>query len=589
MKPLAPPAADAETANTSEAAALPGAGEAPARRGLFLALLLACAVFAAIAPTLSWLEFSGSMENLNVATALEIRRSGRWLIPMLEGEPRIAKPPLAAWITAAAIPDALVRGLSSRDPQIRAMNYRRLAFAVRASALLCACLTLLAAYELGRTLDGVRAGLIAAAVLASNYAFLRFGRQSNTDVQLLLWVTLTNVLLAKALLEGRRWLGFIGAGAALGLAIMSKGPVALIETIVPFGAYALWRGRSSDSAQRRPLLMPMTLGCLAAVAVALPWFIYVQARYDVWSRWRIEVTRIGATGNSSSNPLMYLIIVPMLLPWIVPFVLGLIEAAIEAWTQRGRRHRARRDNGWVLALMLIVVPLVLMSFFHDRKDRYVLPMIPAAAVVTGAALARHAWVWRREDRWIVIAHWIVLGIVAVGLPLAGFAFLRTADGAPWYTASAATGAACAALILLLIAIRAGRGALPPMIVTTVLLMLGAAALFTAGYRNTRQGRSEMRPLAEAVVSAYPDAEVYNARDDGRRISTDLAIYLNRSTLRVSDWRALKPGARTKVVILQQPAVGPAPAPSPPPGWIYLAKVPRDREWYYAFALPAAGR
>jgi len=42
--------------------------------------------FAAVAPTLSWLEFSGGMENLNIATALELRRDhpDNWLIPTLE-------------------------------------------------------------------------------------------------------------------------------------------------------------------------------------------------------------------------------------------------------------------------------------------------------------------------------------------------------------------------------------------------------------------------------------------------------------------------------------------------------------------------
>src|SRR5205814_5182628 len=97
------------------------------RRGFVLTLLLAAAVFAVVAPTLPWLEFSGSMENLNVATALEIRRSGQWFVPMLEGEPRIAKPPLAAWMTAAAIPPRLIDRLSSRDPSIQDQQYRRLA------------------------------------------------------------------------------------------------------------------------------------------------------------------------------------------------------------------------------------------------------------------------------------------------------------------------------------------------------------------------------------------------------------------------------------------------------------------------------
>src|SRR5207248_798752 len=111
------------------------------------ALLIATAFFIATAPTLAWLEFSSTMENLVVATALEIRRDHVWLLPTLEGEPRVAKPPLAAWISAASIRPATFRSLDSPDPRIRASAYRALAWEVRWPALLSACLMLLAVFD----------------------------------------------------------------------------------------------------------------------------------------------------------------------------------------------------------------------------------------------------------------------------------------------------------------------------------------------------------------------------------------------------------------------------------------------------------
>src|SRR3954466_5268101 len=86
---------------------------------LLPAILLIAAVFAWIAPTLRWLEFSNGAENLNVATALEMRRGGPWLLPTLQGEPRTAKPPLTAWITAAFINPQTVRDASSPDAATR--------------------------------------------------------------------------------------------------------------------------------------------------------------------------------------------------------------------------------------------------------------------------------------------------------------------------------------------------------------------------------------------------------------------------------------------------------------------------------------
>src|SRR5256885_13561039 len=51
-------------------------------------ILIPLLFFAATAPTLPWVEFAGGAENIVVATALEMRRSGQWLIPTLAGERR---------------------------------------------------------------------------------------------------------------------------------------------------------------------------------------------------------------------------------------------------------------------------------------------------------------------------------------------------------------------------------------------------------------------------------------------------------------------------------------------------------------------
>src|SRR4051794_41078202 len=205
------------------------------------ALGIAALVFAAVAPTLSWLEFSSGSENLVVETVLEMRRGGPWLVPTLEKLPRTQKPPLPAWLTAAAARPGTGAALADRDPVGRATAYTRLAWEVRWPALLCSCLTLLAVYELGRVIGDARLGLTAAAVCGTTALFLRFGRYATTDVQLALWVNVANVGLAWAVLRGRWWAGSLLAGAALGLAFMSKGPVCLVQTVLLVAGFAIWR------------------------------------------------------------------------------------------------------------------------------------------------------------------------------------------------------------------------------------------------------------------------------------------------------------------------------------------------------------
>src|SRR3954465_2507455 len=210
--------------NSDTPSAAPTLGERPPRAWL-ASLLIAAAVFAAVAPTLSWLQFAGGSENLVVETVLEMRRGGPWFIPTLQGYPRLSKPPLTAWVTAAAARPRTVEQLSSRDRAARESAFRDFAWEVRWPTLLSACLTLVATYALGDLLLGRPVGLVSAIARGSTLLFLRFCRGATPAVQLALGVAVANAFLALAVFRRRYWLGFLGAGAATGLALMSKGPV----------------------------------------------------------------------------------------------------------------------------------------------------------------------------------------------------------------------------------------------------------------------------------------------------------------------------------------------------------------------------
>ena len=87
--------------------------------GYGAAVLVATLFFAAIAPTLNWLEFSGGSENLVVGAVVEMERGGPKLIPNLQGEPRIKKPPLPTWIAASGVRESTMRDLGSLDRETR--------------------------------------------------------------------------------------------------------------------------------------------------------------------------------------------------------------------------------------------------------------------------------------------------------------------------------------------------------------------------------------------------------------------------------------------------------------------------------------
>jgi 4-amino-4-deoxy-L-arabinose transferase-like glycosyltransferase len=548
-------------------------------------LLIVVVYIIGVAPTLLWLDFAVGPECLNVSTALEIRRDGHWLIPTLQGQPRIQKPPLTAWITALCISRPTFDGLSSADPATRDRAVRTLAWQTRRLALACTALMLVAVYYLGVILDDWRLGLIAAAACGTMMLVLRFGRLCATDVMLAMWVSVANTMLALAVVRGRWWTGCLLGGAALGLAMLSKGPVALLQTILPFAAFAAWtkwHAEDENAAEPRRAARAIAAGVIVMLLVGLGWFIVVLFRSGVepatlWDRWWSEVTREGATNDPSSPWYNYFGIVPLAYPWVVFLIVGLIVAA--------RELRLRSTQPLLLALFLLIVPIVVMSLFRDREARYLLPMAGPAAIVAAWGVRAHmvSWRhWRTEDSIVVWIHWIALAVLAVGLPLAGAAstrFMQTREGDPWYPPSfgAVIAAVQAGLILTFALLhRRWRGGLA---MGTVVSMLLLQAAFLQGYRYSRTGRSEMKPLAEAIWTAHPQADVYNAHV-ARRVPSDLSIYLNRTIRGVPDGWSIEPGERPVVLIVFQ-ARGEGP-PQVAEGWTPLASINRDRNRWHAF-------
>ena len=205
------PLLSAPSGSVIPAAASPLASESRSR-GWLLALLVCAAFVAATAPTLYRLEFFDGVERINLVTVLELRRDGgtrQWLMPELEGDPRTVKPPLTAWVTAAAVTPATIGGLASRDPAVREAAFRRFVRECRWPSLALhrpAAPGRLRAgptprrLRPGRRLAGRRASVL---VCASCLLFLRQGRRATTDLQLALWVTVTNAFLARLIFERR--------------------------------------------------------------------------------------------------------------------------------------------------------------------------------------------------------------------------------------------------------------------------------------------------------------------------------------------------------------------------------------------------
>jgi 4-amino-4-deoxy-L-arabinose transferase-like glycosyltransferase len=530
------------------------------------ATLLALLIFAAIAPTLSLLNFSNGSETFNVGTVQEMHRTGEWLIPTLQGKTRLAKPPLAAWLTAICVSDQTMTMISSPDSTVRDMGFRRLAWETRWLMLVVSCITLLLAAELGRLVVSEECGIAAMIVAATSLLFLRFARYSSTDVLLMLFVAGVNVCLAHAVLRGRVWTGTIGTGLLLGLGMMSKGPVVLIQTVVPFGLWMLW-DRWHRKQARWPGLGPLLTAIAIFFAIGLSWYAMIYLREPpAVSIWWQEITRKGAINGPPDAWYSYLSILALMLPWLLFLFVG---AAVSI--------RKRAEVAF-LPIVLLVVPIVLMSLVKDKPERYLLPMLPAASIMVGMGLTLV-----RRIPLIVAGHWVILGCSVIGFPIATILL-----DPPWTTPAVGGLVAIAGTLALCTGLVAQRATPKALIYTTLLVMLGVQVFFVHDYRATRNGQAELRPLAEVIATNYPTAKVWNGHPTGELPPPELGVYLNRTLeeLPNHDPSTLSRTSEPQIVLLRQNAADPEPSLREP--WQFVGKAPRDHGWWWAFLLPREG-
>ena len=126
------------------------------------------------------------------------------------------------------------------------------------------CVVLL--YLLGLRVTTRRAALIGALALATSFRFIVFGRQGLTDVPLICfiwcWRRWTGFQRATEAAGDRRWA--LAAWASVGLAALTKGPVALLPPSI-WMAYRAAIGDVPSIRRVRPIA-----GSLIAAAVVLP-------------------------------------------------------------------------------------------------------------------------------------------------------------------------------------------------------------------------------------------------------------------------------------------------------------------------------
>lgn len=398
---------------------------------------------AAIVVFFTWLGGSylwDEDEPKNAECAREMLEAGNWVVPQFNYALRTDKPILLYWLMMASY---AVFGVGE--------------FAARFWSATLAVGTTLLTYQLGRRLYRPTVGLYAGLAMASCLMFTAAGRAATPDSTLIFCTTLTLFLFVRfggvtgGVLERG---GYAAMYAAMGLAVLAKGPVGVVLPGGIMGLFLLcrrqqlaatlaaattpdstWSGRLRRAARtivatlapRRIFetawsLRPLTL-LLVVGLVALPWYVLVGIRTDgAWLAGFLGKHNVGRfTGamEGHSGTVFYYVVAVLIgfFPWSCFLPLAVDRLVRRLASSEGAATRAADTfvACWAGAY------LTFFSFAGTKLPSYVLPCYPALAIITGVLidqwLQRPATLPKFWFRSAIATPLVVGAVLVVALPI----------------------------------------------------------------------------------------------------------------------------------------------------------------------------
>jgi len=338
----------------------------PPRLLLLLTLLIGFVCFFWALGDIALLSFN---EARRAIPTLGMFTTGDWLLPRLNGELYITKPPLLYWLTTATS-----HLLGNVDE-----------WSVRLPSALAASIVVFAAYRYALRRFGPWAALFTAQLLIANAAFTNFARRA--EIEMLLTALCFCALLAALHFiqeqAGRRWI--LLSYFLIGLAMLAKGPMAPLFVMMPLLCYAfIYRETRAWQVLRDPV------GWAILLLVGSSWFLAVsmQMGSDIWQTTIQRDIFDKVRGTTSGWLLSYFVWV---LVDFLPASLLLLVAPLATW------RRWKSDPRLTALIIAVAVPLLILTVASDKHNKYLLPAYPLIALIAGKRLGelmetvRPAW------------------------------------------------------------------------------------------------------------------------------------------------------------------------------------------------------
>jgi len=412
--------------------------------------------------------------------------TGDWLTPRLNDFKYFEKPALQYWGTAVAF---TILGKSNASARLF-------------TALLgftTALFSMLVAFRL----YAKRAAIYTFLLSISYLMVVAFGHYLTLDMALsgFLVMGIGSLVIAHSSQSSesqtRNWM--LVGWAALALATLTKGLVAIVLPAVTVVLYSLWQ---------RDWLMWKKLhifkGMLLFLAITAPWFVAVSVKNPEFAKFFFiheHFDRYTSDVHSREGPIYYFI--PVLLigvcPWLITSLRSLISPGFKWLPGKPGQFNPERFM-WTF----VVVTFCFFSLGQSKLPGYILPILPIIAVISGGQITSTGKTG--ADRWVMLF---------VGLLFFAGAFFieHLASGhypaeqwsayRPWIIGSGV-------LYLLSFAVLSSRKlAQLPAFAGAAILSLAAGLSILSGANSLAESRSS-KVIADVITETLPaDAPVFS--------------------------------------------------------------------------------
>lgn len=344
--------------------------------------------------------FVNIMEARNFITAREMIEKGNWLVPSMNGELRLAKPPLPTWITALS---GICFGMENLSM-------------LRFPAGIMGSLLVLFMYRFTMSLNGDNnKALINSLILSTSFYVLYMSRTGTWDIYCHSFMLGAIWLLHKAWNKtSKSYNLFIGAGILLGLSFLSKGPVAFFALLIPFLIAYCWIYDGKIILQK---WQPLLLSVMIFAAISFWWPIYISIAHAPEAA-LVAKLESGSWMNRHIRPFYYY--------WNFPIQSGIWTLVIFTcliFPYALKNFKAKKE--YKFALIWTLSSVVLLSLIPEKKDRYLLPVLIPSALLAGQFFQHLILVFKNNnsnkiDRVLFGLNIWTIALVAFALPIIVF-------------------------------------------------------------------------------------------------------------------------------------------------------------------------